>query len=297
MKLPLLIALGAAQISLAQPKWVSIATPSDAYQYFLYAGERRIETDRFSPKTPHPSPDFTYRFVNGRSARTVCQLKDRPGVYWYSADGHRLDGTFPTSNPTEFNVSALQSGMHGFGATAQFSGSAAHPGASEVLYFTDRVCSDAGVEFGFSRDLAANSVLVYWATYANCGNDSASLCRKTDNPSPGPNYSNVQQENGSPHPDHGFNLYGLDLNTTYTYKMFIENHKFRIEVWNGRKLAQCSGAEQSSRVPCSLSRPVQPWFPIDQIQAGYIVAGTQNSDGSGVAQESNFKVSDILILK
>lgn len=281
----------------AQPQWVSIAKPGDAYQYFLYAGERRIENSQFSAKNPHPAPAFTYRFVDGPTTRSVCQLKDRDGVYWYSPDGRHLDGTFAISNPTEFNVSALQNGIRGFGATLQFSGSAAKTGALDVIYFTDRVCSDGGVEYGFSRDLATNSVLVYWSTYANCANDAVSLCRKTNHPELGENFSNVQQENSGARADHGFRLYGLDLNRAYTYKIFIENHAFHVEVWNGRKLAECSGSPDSSRAPCSLVRPVQGWFPIDQLHSGYIVAGTQNTDGSGVAHDAVFKVSDILVLK
>jgi hypothetical protein len=291
-----LFALLFAAMSFAQPKWASIATPGDAYQYFLYAGERRIETD-FSAKSPHPAPEFSYQFVNGRTTRSVCRLKDRSDVYWYSPDGRHLDGTFAVSNPTEFNVSSLQKGIQGFGATARFSGSAEHLGALEVLYFTDRVCSDAGVEYGFSRDLATNSILVYWSTYANCANDAASLCRKSNNAAVGDTFANVQQENGSARAEHGFRLYGLDVNAAYTYKISIERQAFRIEVWDGKKLAQCSGSENSSRVPCTFLRRVQPWFPIDRIQSGYVVTGTQNSDGSDVAKDSVFKVSDVLVLK
>jgi len=295
MKIFLLLALPCAL--LAQPKWTSIATPGDAYQYFLYAGQRRIETSQFSSKAPHPSPGFNYRFVSGRSTRTVCELKNRAGVYWYSPEGRNLEGTFPTTNPTEFNVSAVQSGIQGFGVTAAFSGAAQHPGALETVYFTDRVCSDGGNEYGLSRDLATKSILVYWAAYANCGNDAQSVCRKTGNASLGHNFSNVQQENSSAHAQHGFRLYGLDPETVYTYKLYIDHHKLHVEVWNGRKLAECSGSEESSRVPCSLFRPVEPWFPIDQLHSGYIVAGTQNTEGSGVAQNAALKVSDILVLK
>lgn len=288
--LPLLLAIPC----FAQPHWTSIATPRDAFQYFLYAGARHIEDAQFSAANPHPSPQFNYRFVSGSAVRTVCKLEDRPGVYWYSPDGRHLAGTFPVSSPTEFNVSAQQTGIRGFGVTGAFSGSAPRPGAVEIVYFTDRACSDAGVEFGFSRDLSTRSILVYWATYANCGNDSSSLCRKTNSGALG---SNIQQENAGPRADHGFRLYGLDPEAVYTYKLSIESHKLHVEVWNGRKLAECAGSEESSRVPCSLYRSVQPWFPIDQIKAGYIVAGTQNTAGSGAPENAVFKVSDILVYK
>src|SRR6185437_3835506 len=127
---------------------------------------------------------------DGASTRSVCRLQDRPGVYWYAPGGRHLDGTYATSNPTEFSVSALQAGMRGFGVTAAFSGSAEHPGAVEVVYFTDRACSDGGTEYGFSRDLATNSILVSCSTFANCANGAASLCRKTDDPSLGQSFSN-----------------------------------------------------------------------------------------------------------
>ena len=283
---------------LAQPKWVSIATPSDAYQYFRYGGAKQVELDRFTTKTPHPSPSFTYQFVNANPVqRGVCALADRPGVYWYSPDGKHLNGTLATSNPTEFNVSALQTGLDGFGVTASFAGSAARLGAIEVAYFTDRACSDAGLEYGFSRDLATNNILVYWSSFANCGNDAGSLCRKSDNPSLGDHFSNVQQENGGVASEHGFRIYGLDPAAAYTYKISVEHRAFRIEVWRGAQLGTCSDNEKGPRRPCSFLKTVQPWFPIDRLTAGYVVAGTQTVGDPGIAKGSALAVSDILVLK
>jgi len=260
-------------------QWISIA--NDDFQRFRYSTREEISTGHLPA---------AYHFPNGPAPkRTVCALENRPGVYWFTPDRKPLDRTFVTPNPSEFDVSPKHD-LKGFAATASFGGSAKTAGAVEVIYFTDRPCSDAGVEYGFSRDLAADSILVYWSTYANCGNDAASLCRKTNDPALG---SNIQQENGGITSDHGFRIYGLDVNTRYTYRMYVEQHAFRIEVARGDKLAQCSESESGPRAPCTFLKRTQPWFPIDQLSAGYIVAGTQNASASQIA--GALEVSDILI--
>lgn len=279
---------------IGQPSWISIATPSDAYQYFRYGStgqQERLEANQ-------TRPPYTYRFFEPPAAkRTVCPLEDRPGVYWYSPGGVHLAGTFATPNPSEFNVSALQSGIRGFGVTASFAGVATRTGAIEVVYFTDRACSDGGVEYGFSRDLATDSILVYWATYANCGNDAAGLCRKKNAPAPGENFSNIQQENGSADAQHGFRLYGLDASSPYTYRMFVDHDAFRVDVLRDGKLTQCSATPNASLVACSFTKAPGAWFPIDHLAAGYIVAGTQTAGDPGVKKDAGFAVSDILVKK
>jgi hypothetical protein len=282
----------------AQPKWVSIATPSEPYQYFRY-GSEPLEDSRFSATVPHPAPSFSYSFLRGKpGARTVCPLKDRADVYWYSPAGKHLDGTYATPNPSEFNISAIQTGIQGFAVTAVFAGSASGNGSAiEVAYFTDRVCSDAGVEYGFSRDLATSSILVYWSTYANCGNDAASLCRKTGDPSLGDHFSNVQQENGGTTSRHGFRIYGIPNETAHTYRIWIDRHSLRVEVWRNGQLAKCSEAENRARRPCSFEEAVEQWFPIDRLSAGYIVTGTQTAGDPKIADGSRFQVSDILVAK
>ena len=234
--------------------------------------------------------------------RTVCPLEDRPGVYWYTPGGKHLDHTYVTPSPSDFHISALHPGIQGFAATASFAGSAAGNGSAiEVVYFTDRVCSDAGIEFGFSRDLATTSILVYWSTYANCGNDANSLCRKTNDPSLGDGFSNVQQENGGIASDHGFRIYGLDVNATYTFRISIQSGLeagvFHVEVLKGENPAQCSESEGGARRACSFRKAVPGWFRLDRATGGYIVAGTQTAGDPAVKNGSRFAVSDILIAK
>jgi hypothetical protein len=281
----------------AEPKWVSIATPSEPFQYFRFSASGTIERDRFEPSNPHPQNSFTYKFHKAPAPqRTTCRLEDRPAdhVFWYSSNGKHLAGSFVTPQPSEFNVSARQPGMRGFAVTASFNGSANTAGdAMEVVYFTDRACSDGGVEYGFARDLATNNLLVYWSTYANCGNDAASLCRKTNDPSLGEQYSNVQQESERATAQHGFRIYGLAVNAEYTYRMFAERDSFRVEVFNGNGLAQCSETEYGPRQSCSFAKPVENWFPIRQLNGGYIVAGTLGT----ATDDAALRVTDILVTK
>ncbi|GEM_PF-1833592 len=277
----------------APPRWTSIAAESwQSYRFWNDGKSHAIEG------TPAKLP-AAYQFLRGPvPQRTTCPLENRPGVFWFTPGGKSLDRTFVTPAPSDFHISPLQRSIKGFAAAASFAGSATGNGSAvEVVYFTDRVCSDAGVEYGFSRDLATSSILVYWSTYANCGNDAASLCRKTNDPGLGKNFSNVQQENGGIASDHGFRIYGLDLNARYTYRMSIEQGAFRVEVVNGSIPALCSDSESGPRRPCTFLKRVQPWFPIDQIENGYIVSGTQTLGEPVVAKGSAFDVSDILVAR
>ena len=284
----------------AQPSWTSIATPFDAYQYFHYWSEgstaHAVEREKFEPRNPHPP--YAYAFSAGpRAQRTVCALEDRPGLYWYSPQGQHIAGTFATSNPTEFSVSTLQTGIHGFGVTAQFSGEAAKVGAIEVAYFTDRVCSDAGVEYGFSRDLATDSILVYWSTFANCGNDAAGLCRKTNNPAPGNGFNNVEQEDGGGSAEHGFRIYGLHTSDRYTFQAFVDRGALRVDVLRDGKITRCSEAPNAPLIECSFRKTPGAWFPLVGLTSGYIVTGTQTVGDPDIAKGSSFIVSDILVAK
>jgi hypothetical protein len=278
---------------LAQPVWTSIAT--QPFQYFRYGGGTAVE------HATNPHPPLTYHFMAAPApTRTVCAIENRTGVYWFTPAGVSLNHTFATSNPTEFNVSGRQEVMRGFAVEAAFRGPSSGGGSAvEVVYFTNRACSDGGVEYGFSRDLAADSVLVYWSTFANCGIDAASLCRKTNDPSLGEKFSNVQQEDGGANTQHGFRIYGLSLDNLCTYRIFVEEETFRVEVLRGGKLASCSETAQGARHPCTFRKRVEPWFPIRQLNnaSGYIVAGTQTVGQPVIDKSAGFIVSDILVRK
>lgn len=290
----------------AEPKWVSIK--DDAFQYFRFwndGGPRAIEGANYDRGNPHPP--WKYSFYSGPvPQRTTCQLVDRPAdsgvggdgpVYWYTPQGAHLDHAFATPAASEYNVSSLQTDMKGFAATASFLGTAKGDGtAMEIAYYTNRACSDAGVEYGFGKDLATNSVLVYWSTFANCGTDAVSVCRKADNPSLGGGFSNVQQEDAKV-TDHGFRIYGLDRNSEYTYRMYVEEHSFRVQVLKGDHLAQCSESDGGKTAACTFTRSTGSWYPIDRLTNGYIVIGTQSVGTPVLSEDAGLRVHDILIAK
>ena len=157
-----------------RPAWTSIA--DEAFQYFQFWNDgrpRAIEQANYDRGNPHPP--WKYVFRHGPvSPRSTCQLLDRPAdsgiggdgpVYWYTPDGKHLDHGFSTPPPSDFNVSSLRTDMKGFAVTGSFAGTAKGGGtAVEFAYYSNRACSDGGVEYGFERDLLANNVLVYWST-------------------------------------------------------------------------------------------------------------------------------------
>lgn len=279
----------------AQPHWNSIAGSDDGFQYFRYGDGTAVEQAQFERQ---PFLRFIFHFwAPPAPVRTVCAIENRPGVFWYTPDGRPLSHTFPTPSPGEFTVSALETGIRGFGVTAAFAGSAKSVGAVEVAYFADRACSDGTVEYGFSRDLATDSILVYWSTFANCGNDAASLCRKTDDGSLGKGYSNVRQEDGGAAASHGFRIYGLPYDRVLSYQMKVERDGFRIEVGDGIALTQCRESPGGKASPCSFFKKVEPWFPLDRIGSGYIITGTQSAGDPRIEPGTSFVVNDIMVAK
>jgi len=286
----------------AEPKWTSIS--DQAFQYFKFwndGGPRALEHANYDRANPHPP--WKYGFFSGPVAqRTTCQLADRPAgadspVYWYTPDGKHLDQAFATPAPSEYNVSSLQTDMKGFAVTAAFIGTAKGDGAAmEIAYYTSRACSDAGVEYGFGKDLATNSVLVYWSTFANCGTDAVSVCRKSNDPGLGNGFSNVQQEDAKMS-EHGFRIYGLDTNAEHTYRMFIAEHEFHVQVLKGGHIVQCSETDGGKLGLCTFTKKTGDWYPINRLDNGYIVAGTQNAGTPALSSDAGLRVADILIAK
>lgn len=289
----------------AEPKWSSIA--DQAFQYFKFWNDgvpRAMERANYDRGNPHPP--WKYAFHSGPVAqRTTCQLENRADssvggdgpVYWYTPDGKHLDQAFATPAPSDYNVSSLQTDMKGFAVTAAFMGTAKGDGtAMEIAYYTSRACSDAGVEYGFGKDLATNSVLVYWSTFANCGTDAVSVCRKSNDPSLGSGFSNVQQEDAKMS-EHGFRIYGLDANAEYTYRMFIAEHAFHVQVLKSGHVAQCSETDGGTRGPCTFTKKTGEWYPIDRLGNGYIVLGTQSVGRPALSPDAGLRVNDVLVLK
>jgi hypothetical protein len=301
--LPGLMALHCA----AQPVWTSIGgQPSQYFRYWFEDTPRSIESTAYAPGNLLKF----YRFAPGPvSARNTCMQLDRASdsgiggdgpVYWYSPEGIHLDHHFPKPYPSEFTVSAREAAIRGFAITASMMGTASGAGnATANAYFTNRPCSDGGLEYGLFRDLANESVAIYWATYANCGNDSRSVCRKRDEASWGENFSNIQQENAG-ETEHGFRIYGLDPKAQYTFRMYAVDHAFHIEVLSGSRPAECSDQAGGDKRKCIFTKDTGSWFPIASLArgaTGYIVIGTQTLEDPKLSEDAGFHVTEVAVAK
>ncbi len=291
----------------AQPVWTSIADqPSQYFRFWFEDSPRSIE------RTTLARSNFRefYRFSAGPvSPRASCMILDRAAdsgvggdgpVYWYTPQGVHLDHQFPTPYPSEFTVSAGQLAIRGFAITASMTG-ATHGGgtASANAYFTNRPCSDGGIEYGLFRDLGDESIAIYWATFANCGNDGKSVCRRRNDSSLGEGFSNIQQEN-SGHNEHGFRIYGLNPKAKYTFRLFAVDHGFHIEVLSGDRPAECSDRAGGRNQPCTFTRDAGSWFPVAALAKGlpgYMVIGTQTLGNPLLSEDAGFRVTDVAVAK
>ncbi len=291
----------------AQPVWTSIAQePSQYFRFWFEETPRSIENTSYSPSNIRQF----YRFAAGPvSARATCMRLDRASdsglggdgpVYWYTPEGVHLDHQFPKPYPSEFTVSAAQPAIRGFAITASIMGTADAGGnASAYAYFTNRACSDGGVEYGLFRDLASESVAIYWTSYANCGNDGWSICRKRNDASLGETFSNVQQENAG-QTQHGFRIYGLDPNARYTFRIYASDHALHIEVLSGDRPAECTDHAGGAKRTCTFTRDTGAWFPIAALARGapgYIVIGTQTLDNPKLTEDAGLRVTGVAVAK
>jgi hypothetical protein len=291
----------------AQPIWTSIAhEPTQYFRFWYEDGPRSIENTSYA----HNNLREFYRFAPGPvPERTTCMQLDRASdsgiggdgpVYWYTPEGIHLDHQFPKPYPSEFTVSRSQHAIRGFAITASIMGTAGGGGnASANAYFTNRPCSDGGIEYGLFRDLADESVAIYWATYANCGNNSRSVCRKLNDASFGKDFSNVQQENAG-QIEHGFRIYGLDPKAQYTYRIYAADRGFHIEVLQGNRPAECADQAGGGMRICTFTKDTGTWFPIASLArgaTGYIVIGTQTLEDPKLSEDARFDVSEVAVAK
>ena len=97
--------------------------------------------------------------------------------------------------------------------------------------------------------------------------------------------------------EHGFRIYGLDTSSEYTYRIFIAEHAFRVEVVKNGHVAQCSESPDAKPAPCTFTKTAGAWYPIDRLENGYIVTGTQSVGAPVLSPDAGLRVSDILIAK
>lgn len=148
-----------------------------------------------------------YYSINGGTGatRSTCALLDNPSkpLYWYGDGTHsavKFSSTspllFPKAPSDEYNVSRLERNLKGLEFLGSFLGSGSVSGSGayivESVFYSDRPCTDGGLEYGFYRRLIAggsDEIAFYYSDFTNC---DGGVCRATDSSSGAIEYPNVR---------------------------------------------------------------------------------------------------------
>ena len=184
------------------PAWAAVMVPNDdrtEVAYFVYASRGATET-AFSGDSMRGSASPDQLLHSPRPARTylfsdVALSSNGDGTYEYGATPPRSVcylanlgqdfgdysasptlGVYPGASPEEFNESRKESGIKGISVYAGFAGSVLsgmNPKgtAIETFYYSDSECTAGGHEYGFTKDVAANTpgvVQFYISDHTNC---------------------------------------------------------------------------------------------------------------------------------
>jgi hypothetical protein len=150
----------------------------------------------------------------------------------------------------------------------------------EVVYFTDRECSDAGVEYGWYRmvsnsnsgDAPANSFTFYYSNFTNCNLDYA--CWDINGHQVHSSVATATITSAAP------NLAG-----TYQYKFQVvrSGSDFNLSLLDPGTDAPVTcqwsiSTGGGSNGTCAFPVPIQSWYPAaGEIDSGFIVVATQSS--------------------
>jgi len=229
-----LAALALPSYMMAQPVWTQIELSGQQVSYYEYSPSTIIEQP-LSTTSKRPSNTFTFQ-TSGGNIRSVCPYLDNvnKSVYFYLGSTHIGDGThYPTAPSSEFNVSALDTGIKGIQFVADVSGTATgntDEYATVAMYYSDDPCTAASTEYGFNYDLSKH-LNFYYSTYSNCENNA---CHKTNTPSQDPSNLWSTQVDQISITNLGTDSHG---GNRYIYNMYIfpdsgapKGYKFKIEL-------------------------------------------------------------------
>jgi hypothetical protein len=216
---------------------------------------------------------------------------------WFNyPDYSPADGAFAYAPPGEYLASELF-GPNGFGSPSgfdfvgEFGGAVTSPTDPssgsyyvEAAYFTDRECSDAGTEYGWSRlpasfggDQGVDSVTFYYSDFTNCNIDF--MCWDV-------NGQQIFQ------PTATATITGIPANAQgnrqYRFRIIRSDPYFVISILDTNSGGVISGCSVSISVSgignssasgaCQFWVPIAGWYPsVAVTQSGYVVAASQCS--------------------
>ena len=203
------------------------------------------------------------------------------------------NGDYPFAPPGEFLESAYFAGSKGFDFQGEFGGVPFSPtpgGFSsfvEAVFFTDRRCFDAGVEYGWYRfpangyygDQPVDSVTFYYSIFTNCNLDYA--CYDTNGWQVFQSTAEVKLT-GIPTNNQGTRNYIFrTVRDTATNAFLIR----LIDPQTGSSPGSACGTPIPNGTDsvttldnCSYRVPIASWYPSNAVtENGYVFAGTQTS--------------------
>jgi hypothetical protein len=178
----------------------------------------------------------------------------------------------------------------GFAFNGEFAGETNPPSSTiqdqqkhyfvEVVYFTDRECSDAGTEYGWYRtvassesgDMPPNSLIFYYGIFNNCNIDYG--CWDVLGHQVQPKGANATIINLAPNADGVYQ---------YKYQVIRSGSVFNVSILDPSSdtPVTCQWSISTgggSSGTCQFPVPIESWYPsADQINSGYIVVATQSS--------------------
>jgi hypothetical protein len=214
------------------PTFVDVSGPTgiagSMTEYALFNGSSIIErNDPFTPR--FNGKVFNYQTTHPANRRSTCKVAPQPGLSWvYKGSTITTNGTLlPQSSwvpvpPTEtsfigaqeFAVSPRLTGLRGLRSVATFAGGDAvvNPNQNnnafnpalfvEAIFFSDRPCFDASVEYGIyrfptisptapgapfaARTHSRSELVFYYSIYTNCDLASYQCVVPGTNPSDPP---------------------------------------------------------------------------------------------------------------
>jgi len=306
------------------PVWTQVMNSGESVAYYVFDNSTPYSSqDTGSTTSPRPA-GHTYGNKSAtpwHQARNGCLVLDNnpSGIHWGGTSSgypnytitNSMNNTYPIPAPGEYSVSPLYTGMKGLEALVRFDGSVANPDTqngstriTETVYFSDRVCFDAGNEYGFFRwigmgdasyrnslsppDKFADGYYFYYSVRTNCGTgyqDQRYFCTASTLPATALSAPFV-----------GHRIDGLTDGALYYFHAYIPSNgsstAFRLEVLDGSAGTISCTIDGVYKSTCNADFDTTndvdyftgghtndssfwPGWSMSNIDTGYVMVGTQ----------------------
>jgi hypothetical protein len=300
------------------PVWSGVMMSGQEVQYFQYynGSPEEIATSTGFGGTATQTqlantsrPPAYYTVLGGTGAtRYTCVITDNPSKpdYWYSdgtSNATHIAGQDSWAPSDEFNVTRLEQGLKGVEFLGSFLGSGSVSGTGsyvvETVYYSDRACTDASLEYGFSRRVlpGGDEILFYYSDFTNC---DGGRCRATNSAN-----GTVENPNVREHSITDLQLNSQSENKYYFHAYPVSNgsgYDMRFEVLDPYTYgyAQCKVDGAASVGNCfaeyGSSDGTIPFSSFNNV-AGYVFAAAQSYGTVSASTTFQLYVEDLKVGK